>query len=286
MLEIIKTLCSRGDLNTGSLHTTAKYMHRRFKVKTQWKQIALQWAGSALYRERVKMLLQRNKELAPSEPRYNGDCCTSNTPLTISCVWWSHAGHCILMCGLQHFNDVWCRPNSTCFYQSPDSVCSRTRVDKITDIPETSRRRYTTRYAKKTPETTENSNLYRVKMEAFLNTAQCNIVKDRRFRDANCYYFYDTIWRSISEALPSLSSSPREPEILLCTQSVSAIYFTAIMSESDHIWRPRTDVTGHCIYNEKWHINDGKIGGKSRTSEMLTSIAVYNKVAWSFVFEL
>jgi hypothetical protein len=41
-------------------------------IKREWKQIAVQRAGRALYRETVERLLQRNSELALSEPRYGG----------------------------------------------------------------------------------------------------------------------------------------------------------------------------------------------------------------------
>jgi hypothetical protein len=68
MLEIIKTLFSRGDLNSGSLHTTVNKIPRPLKVKIQWRE--------ALYRETVAMLLQINSELALSDPRYSGDCYT------------------------------------------------------------------------------------------------------------------------------------------------------------------------------------------------------------------
>jgi hypothetical protein len=50
MLEIIKTLFSRGDLNSVSLHTTANKLPRPLKVKIQWKQMALQRAGNAIPR--------------------------------------------------------------------------------------------------------------------------------------------------------------------------------------------------------------------------------------------
>jgi hypothetical protein len=47
-------------------------MPRHLKVKRQWKQIALQWAGSAVYQETVEMPLQHNRELALSKQHYSG----------------------------------------------------------------------------------------------------------------------------------------------------------------------------------------------------------------------
>jgi hypothetical protein len=72
LLKIIKTLCSREDLNSGFLHTMANKIPRCLKVKRQWKQIALQWAENALYRETVEMLLQRNSELELIKLHYSG----------------------------------------------------------------------------------------------------------------------------------------------------------------------------------------------------------------------
>jgi hypothetical protein len=72
ILKIIKMLCSRGDFNSGSLHTTAKYIPLLLKVKRQDKQMMLQWVGSTLYQEMVEMLLQCNSELPLSKPRYGG----------------------------------------------------------------------------------------------------------------------------------------------------------------------------------------------------------------------
>jgi hypothetical protein len=48
-----------------------KLIHRRLKVKRQWKHTVLQRVGSALYRETVEMLLQRNSEVVVSEPHYS-----------------------------------------------------------------------------------------------------------------------------------------------------------------------------------------------------------------------
>jgi hypothetical protein len=39
----------------------------------EWKQTALQQAGSSLYRETVEIPLQLKSELALSEPRYGGE---------------------------------------------------------------------------------------------------------------------------------------------------------------------------------------------------------------------
>jgi hypothetical protein len=47
-------------------------MTRRLKIKSEWKQIELERAGSALYRKTFEMLLQHNSELVLSELRYSG----------------------------------------------------------------------------------------------------------------------------------------------------------------------------------------------------------------------
>jgi hypothetical protein len=63
-------LCSRGDLNSESLHTIGTYLPRRLKVKRQWTQ-RYNGQESTLYRDTVEMLLQCNSELALTDLRYS-----------------------------------------------------------------------------------------------------------------------------------------------------------------------------------------------------------------------